>query len=231
MSYFSRITLKEHPRADRLAAYAGARGYREHQMLWGLFEQDPEAERDFLYRRVSWRGRPRYFLLSGRPPVNDLDLWHIDPPKPYRPQLAKGQKLRFMLRANPVVTRKDAAGKSHRHDVVMDRKQSMDFRKTAPDRRPLLADIVRDAGLDWLSGRSERCGFRIEPGHVRVDAYQQHRLQKNRGGTQIRFSTLDFEGLLTVVDPTAFEQALRQGVGPAKSFGCGLMLVKPYRVA
>ena len=38
--------------------------------------------------------------------------------------------------------------------------------------------------------------------------------------------TLDFGGILTVVDPERFIEALYQGVGSAKAFGCGLMLVR-----
>ena len=39
-------------------------------------------------------------------------------------------------------------------------------------------------------------------------------------------STLDFSGLLTVTAPEKFLSALYGGIGPAKGFGCGLLLVK-----
>jgi CRISPR system Cascade subunit CasE len=35
-----------------------------------------------------------------------------------------------------------------------------------------------------------------------------------------------FEGLLRVTDGNAFVSLLKNGIGPAKAFGCGLMLVK-----
>jgi CRISPR-associated protein, Cse3 family len=38
--------------------------------------------------------------------------------------------------------------------------------------------------------------------------------------------TTTFEGLLTVSDPVLMRTALQQGIGPAKAFGCGLMLVR-----
>ena len=34
------------------------------------------------------------------------------------------------------------------------------------------------------------------------------------------------EGKLKIVDPDRFKQALLQGIGSAKAFGCGLMLVR-----
>jgi CRISPR system Cascade subunit CasE len=59
-----------------------------------------------------------------------------------------------------------------------------------------------------------------------ASAYQQHLLRK-KGNTNIRFSSIDFAGNLTVTDPEKFKQVLFSGIGPAKAFGCGLMLVKP----
>ncbi len=35
-----------------------------------------------------------------------------------------------------------------------------------------------------------------------------------------------FDGLLRITDPDAFRETLTRGIGPAKAFGCGLMLVR-----
>jgi CRISPR system Cascade subunit CasE len=42
----------------------------------------------------------------------------------------------------------------------------------------------------------------------------------------IRFSAVDFSGELLVTDPKLFQQALFDGLGHAKAFGCGLLLVR-----
>ncbi len=43
----------------------------------------------------------------------------------------------------------------------------------------------------------------------------------------IALSTLDFEGQLQVTDPDHFlRNGLPAGIGPAKAFGCGLLLVR-----
>ncbi len=55
-----------------------------------------------------------------------------------------------------------------------------------------------------------------------MDDYLQHSGQKG----QMRFSTVDFSGELSVVGPAAFGGALRDGIGHAKAFGCGLLLVR-----
>ncbi|MDH2436469.1 type I-E CRISPR-associated protein Cas6/Cse3/CasE [Pokkaliibacter sp. MBI-7] len=42
-----------------------------------------------------------------------------------------------------------------------------------------------------------------------------------------RFLSVDMSGELIVTDPQRFTALLQQGIGAAKGFGCGLMLVKP----
>ncbi|MCI5220551.1 MAG: type I-E CRISPR-associated protein Cas6/Cse3/CasE, partial [Candidatus Electrothrix sp. LOE2] len=42
----------------------------------------------------------------------------------------------------------------------------------------------------------------------------------------IQFSLLDLSDRLTVTDPNVFTRALFRGIGPAKGFGCGLLLVR-----
>lgn len=216
--YLSRLTLTEHPDLHAIVQRMGD-AYREHQMLWQLFDPQPDAERDFLYRREIRRGRPSYFLLSHRPPVNPLGLWQIDPPKLFAPRLQTGQRLAFSLRVNPVVNHD---GK--RHDIVMHRKRQMGWNRMPSGERPPLQHLIHETGSDWLQRRSERHGFEIEPDLLRVEGYLQH--YSRRGRRNIRFSTLDFAGLLRVTKPDVFGEALSHGIGPAKAFGCGLMLIR-----
>ncbi len=225
--YFSRITVRSPaPDVRRLAQNACTDAYREHQALWRLFEEDAGADRDFLFRREQREGRPAFYLVSSRAPVRDQGIWHIEH-KPYRPRLRTGQRLAFSLRANPVVTRTDSNGRRQRHDVVMNRKHAPDYRDLPERERPPLAQLVQEAGIHWLETRAERCGFAFEETAVRVDGYVRHRLPARGKGKPIQLSTLDFTGVLEVTDPEAFTATLVQGIGPAKAFGCGLLLVRP----
>lgn len=47
----------------------------------------------------------------------------------------------------------------------------------------------------------------------------------NRGGKLV---TVTFEGVLNVTDPAHLIRLLENGVGPAKAFGCGLLLVRRF---
>jgi CRISPR system Cascade subunit CasE len=185
--------------------------------VWGLFGDHPDRERDFLYQVTEGAGPPVVYALSARPPAEENELWSAQS-KPFAPILDAGTRLGFLLRANPVRTR---AGK--RHDVVMEEKHRLKLQAVPRAEWPLEAELMQAAAGRWLEERSEKSGFRVES--VRADAYRQHEFRKG-GGKTIRLSTVDFTGVLRVVDPTRFGEQLRQGFGPAKGFGCGLMLIR-----
>lgn len=224
--YFSLIAPREE--LVRHAAYEGPAGpYAEHQWLWRFFPAESGTQRDFLFRRRDIEGLPRFYVVSQRIPRPPGEAWQVQT-KAYAPTVAAGQQLQFELRANPVVTRSDN-GKGVRHDVVMQAKKRLlaeqgltrwsDWK--APN-KPALYQLVAEAGSAWLKARGERLGFRVEETSLIVEGYQQH-----AGRDNLRFSTVDFSGQLTVTDPERFGHALRRGIGRAKAFGCGLLLVRP----
>lgn len=224
MRYFSRLELiRSGAEVPRLLNLLSADDYKHHQTVWKLFEG--VGARDFIYRRESIGRWPRYYVVSRREPRDTEGLWDIEV-KPYYPRIREGTVLAFSLRANPTITRKSSSGKRFRHDVVMDRKRTIGFKSLPASERPPLQSIVRDAGLDWLASRAAKHGFRFQEGHVTVDGYEQHHSLKRNGGKPISFSTLDFGGLLTVTDTSAFQEALFSGIGPAKGLGCGMLMVR-----
>jgi CRISPR system Cascade subunit CasE len=216
--YFSRVTL----RRDHLPFQALLLGdaYTEHQLLWTLFDKSQD-DRPFLFRREAGQSLPCFYMVSEQHPADDNPALAVEC-KEYRPQLRQGEVLQFMLRANPVVSRRDNDGKQKRHDVVMDQK----FRSSDADAQSPKQALVREAGLEWLTARAENGGFEIRPEETRVDGYQQHRFAKRRNGNTIQLSTLDFSGVLTVTDPQQLTEILFHGLGPAKAFGCGLLMVR-----
>ncbi|MCI0508195.1 MAG: type I-E CRISPR-associated protein Cas6/Cse3/CasE [Gammaproteobacteria bacterium] len=226
MNYFSRVILNtDNINSQNLAKMLCADGYREHQSLWRLFSGNSDAKRDFLFRRESVNNALRYFVVSNRPPQDNEGVWEIAS-KDYDPNLVVGQKLAFNLRVNPVVTRKDENGNGKRHDVVMDAKVLIGYKNIPTAEREPLAKIIHTAGVAWLQTRAEKNGFKINESMIQINGYQQHQGFKRGGKFAIRYSTLDFSGILEVSDPSKFVNALYNGIGPAKAFGCGLLLVR-----
>lgn len=223
--YMSRITLRPDAGRDRrFWRLAAGQGQQDHKLLWRLFSDGPDRKRDFVFRRNDdERGTMGYLAVSVRPPQED-GMWRTEV-KPYHPKLRRGQRLSFSLRVNPVVSRRDDQGKQQRHDVVMDRKKRLGEQGVPRAKWPSLAELAQEAGVQWLLDRAERHGFGIEPEQVRADAYHQLRFRK--GNRMVSLSSLELNGQLTVADPGWLLATLYNGLGPAKGYGFGLMLVRP----
>jgi CRISPR system Cascade subunit CasE len=238
--YFSVITPEE--RLLRQAAHELAQSsYAEHQWLWKFFPSSADQTRDFIFRRHELEQIPRFYVVSKRPPTAFSEAWQVQS-RNYDPQLQEGQRLSFQLRANPVITRKNDAGKSQRHDVVMQAKKQLltehGLSKEAKwadwndeSNKPFLYELVQQCCAVWLDGVAKRNGFEIaltdeeEPQRkLQVDAYEQNKAGKH--DHNIRFSAVDFSGELLVTNPELFHLALCNGLGHAKAFGCGLLLVR-----
>lgn len=221
--YFSRVRLNGGELSSEQAAdLVCDDAYSAHQLLWRLFPRDPEASRDFLFREDELHGTTVIYLVSNRIPESRGSALLVET-KPYAPKLHKGQRLGFSLRANPVITVTDRNGHRARHDVVMNLKLAGRSGASSPQSE---VELVQEAGVAWLTARAAKHGCEIDARQVVADGYRQHRLQKDRRGKPIRFSTIDYRGALTVSDTKVFENALFCGIGPAKAFGCGLLLVR-----
>lgn len=238
--YFSVITPEE--RLLRQAAHELAQSaYADHQWLWKFFPSNVDQTRDFIFRRHELEQMPRFYVVSQRPPTAFSEAWQVQS-RAYDPQLQVGQRLSFQLRANPVITKKNDAGKSQRHDVVMQAKKQLlaehGLNKEAKwadwkdeSSKPLLYELVQKHSAVWLDGIAKRNGFEIaltdeeEPQHkLQVDTYEQSNAGKR--DHNIRFSAVDFSGELLVSNPEQLHIALLNGIGHAKAFGCGLLLVR-----
>ena len=226
--HFSLITPAEG--LERAAAHDWARGaYQEHQWLWRFLPAPEGTARDFLFRRRDVEGLPRFYVVSKREPTTPTPAWRVNS-QAYAPRLREGDRLSFELRANPVITRVSASGQRARHDVVMQEKKTLLDKRglarwsdwTDGDQPDLTEIVYRTCGA-WLQSRAERLGVSLDEDRLMVEGYTQHRGRRG----ELRFSTVDFSGALTVADPTALLAALHRGVGHAKAFGCGLLLVRP----
>jgi CRISPR system Cascade subunit CasE len=219
--YLSKITLQPSAQtAVELAKLNSNGAYASHQLLWRLFTE--EQKRNFIFRQeVDQGGMPLFYVLSQTQPVS-TPLFQVSS-KAFAPKLRAGQRLAFKLRANPTICVTEN-GKQKRHDVLMHTKRQYKGEQLAPKE---LEFLTFEAAQKWLMDEKRLSAWGIQLDAVpEVQAYIQHRTQKGKKRT-IQFSSVDFEGLLTVESPEKFLQQYAQGFGRAKSFGCGLMLIRP----
>lgn len=227
MWYFSRVRLKREASVSALAPLllgkSGGGGQSRqpgHHLVWSLFADGTERKRDFLWREMR---AGEFLILSTRHPEDRHGLFEIDEPKAFAPVLEPGDRLRFSLRANPVIRRRHPSDRrSVKHDVVMDALRS----HTKVERAAHRLAAVQEQGLAWLTRQGLKSGFDIRSADLVVDGYDQHRISRAGSVPPMLYSTLDFEGVVTVSDPAALVPAIAQGFGGAKAYGCGLMLIR-----
>ncbi|GAB2790285.1 type I-E CRISPR-associated protein Cas6/Cse3/CasE [Streptomyces daliensis] len=151
--------------------------------------------------------------------------------RPFLGRLAKGDRWAFRLTANPVhsIRRKDGE----------------------PTKRT--AHVSPRHQLGWLLERQTRHGFMLLPGvvpdaqdpleryaaivHGRRDLSFRKRPDdpapgtgpkgKGRRSGPVSLVTAVFSGRLEVTDPDALRNALTQGIGRGKAYGCGLLTLAP----
>lgn len=188
-----------------------------------LFRLEDGADGPILYvqseSRPSWDSLPVGYLLPPvplglpNPAVKSLDAAYE--------ALQKGTELRFRLKANPArkIDTKSGPGGERRNGK----------------RVPLIDDAKRE---DWLRRKSADCGFKIlatrilpegNPLDLRQTPTTSLRGSKPgaAGGDKatLSFRGVVFEGRIEVVDPEKLRTALRQGVGPGKAYGFGLLSI------
>jgi CRISPR system Cascade subunit CasE len=105
---------------------------------------------------------------------------------------------------------------------------------TLADKLEWAAKANSDAVLEnWLKKQGERLGFILSAdddglSKVQNSAYIWHGLAQKalKKGEKSGFSSVDFTGELQITDLEKFQQALFTGIGRAKAFGCGLLMIR-----
>lgn len=198
---------------------------RIHGAVLGCFPpgQHSDDSGRCLWRQEERHGHDVSLLISSplRPDLtalNEMAGWstgEVGRSADYAPffsRLARGQRWRFRLVANPV------------HNVQVD----------DSTRTKRLAHVTAAQQLGWLVKRAEANGFSVgsfESPTARVTS--RTTLSFNKGaGTEHHRVTLaraQFDGVLTVSDADLLRHALCFGIGRAKSYGCGLLTLAPNR--
>ena len=216
--YLSKLILNPRNAGARRDA---ARPYELHRTLMRALED--AAEKRLLFRLEPERGPGGPVVLvqtHARPEWSPLlengYLLRADGPKPFEPALRAGQRLRFRLVANPTIKKKTPGKKNG-------------------VRLPLIHPGENPKGypsyMDWLRRKAERHGFRVPavqdaPFHMAPRRRGEHRPARYEKHEIPHFG-VRFDGVLEVTDPERVAQAVRQGIGPAKAFGFGLLSLAP----
>ena len=174
--------------------------YKLHQWIWDALPDDSAARRDFLFRADRTGGILRILLLSARIPADGGDA-------AWKTTEMSGTFLghgayRFRLRANPT------------------------FRRASDHRR--LAIFGEEPLRAWFDRKFRTAGCELR--ELELSAPRRLRFDKGGGAPQGTLCAVDASGTLAVHDEAAFRAAFDAGIGPAKGFGFGLLLLQPLRL-
>lgn len=200
MSYLSRVTLDKGEAAKLLLRDS----YSWHQRLWQAFPQSDGEPRHFLFRVDDQHETFRVLLLSAERPV--APAWGTWETKRIADRFLSRERYLFQVRVNPTIKRviRDAAGERKKNG-----------RRTGIyDPEELRA---------WLRRKGPQVGIEILDCSASA-ATHSYFIKEGKRGKHI---AVDFQGLLKVNDRAAFEKTFYTGIGPAKAFGFGLLMLQP----
>jgi CRISPR system Cascade subunit CasE len=83
----------------------------------------------------------------------------------------------------------------------------------------------RDELVEWIKRKAEQGGFTVDEATLRTFSRGQEYFKKN--GQDGLHSAVEFQGVLTVTDPAKFHETFTRGIGSAKAFGFGLLVIAP----
>lgn len=194
--------------------------YEIHRCLWRLFpgearetrqhQQEPRA--GFLFRLETYQtGRPVRVLVQSRQRPMPMTPIQVVGCREFDPQPRVGQRLAFILTANPIKTIVDAEATAKPNKRPNQRGQHK-------CRVPLVDEQHQQA---WLM-RHLAVAAIVET--LTVLPHAPLYFRKGSQGGKLMMAT--FEGVMEVSEPAELVRLLESGVGPAKAFGCGLLLVR-----
>ncbi len=205
--YLSRVELNVNRRST-MAALAAP------QKLHGAVETAFSGERKRRLWRLDRLGGKLYILIVSEDLPTNLE--HIvsqfgtgqeAETKDYAPlfeRLKAGERWHFRLTANPVHSCADA--------------------KRPGERGTVTAHCSTEHQKRWLMGRAGKHGFHLTEDDFTVTETKWLRFKKKEK-YPVTLLSVTYEGALSIVDPTAFQQLLCQGIGKGKAYGLGMMTV------
>ncbi len=222
MNSLTQLTISKQAALDGVVLRDGKRqklldNYAWHQAAWDCFPGRPDDTRDFLTRLDESPHSFRLLIVSAQPPTRPdwcpPEFWQS---REIPPGYFQRTRYTFQLRANPTkkVINPDKP-KVVRPDGRIDRNKNA--RRVAL-RQP--AELVA-----WLHRKAATGGFAVDADSLRViPEGQDHFSNDHQHGAH---ASVEFRGLLSVADPAKFHQTFVTGLGSAKAFGFGLLVIAP----
>lgn len=207
--------------------------YTWHKRLWKCYPGAPDAERDFLTRIDQLEGAFRVWIQARRKPVRPpwcpSDGFSL---KEIAVSFLSYRYYAFDVRANPTKTIVQR-GPNGETLLRPDGKRKSGKRVPLVKPEELRAWLIRKGKArcrDKGTGLDVPGGFRIvEEKPLEISPMvESHFRKKGQSGYH---GGVQFRGIMEVTDTERFIETYHSGIGSAKSFGFGLLLLAPINLA
>lgn len=181
--------------------------YKVHRQLWRLFPGHDSKKSLFLFRveqRIPRKGL-QILLQSKIKPDDTIQYIHFSGIKEIKLKIKKEQILRFRILCNPIKTIKDQKGRLNTKGEVK------------KCRVPL---IKLDDQHKWINKKF--IDFAVIQSII-INGAEPIVFYKDRERRRGKIQPILYDGIFIVTDEAKLENALYNGIGPAKAFGCGLL--------
>lgn len=184
--------------------------YSLHRVVYSLYDDIRDMEEKqtsepsgILYadQGGDYKGR-RILMLANRQPMTAVDGQHGEVlSKPIPADFLEHNQYRFKVIVNP--TRRDSAS------------------------RKLLPVRGREAIAQWFVERAKASwGFSVATEHLQIDKIEIQQF-KDKQQRQVTIAQAHVQGLLRIIDQGQFNRSFTQGIGRARTYGCGLLQIVP----
>jgi len=180
--------------------------YQLHREIWKLFPGRTDDKRDYLFRVENLGQKaPQQILLQSltRPVTDKGELLIVSQSKKVALRIRTGQMLRFMVRANPT-------------------KRIKEENKTGNQGRVRVPIIDEDEMSVWFQRQLRDAAVIHE---LMING--QNTIYFRKGSDTGKIVAITYLGLLEVKDEKKLLNNIEKGIGPAKSFGCGMLSIAP----
>ncbi|MCU0848440.1 MAG: type I-E CRISPR-associated protein Cas6/Cse3/CasE [Spirochaetes bacterium] len=190
--------------------------YAWHKAAWKAFPGEPDKTRDFLFRVDTVERGFRLFILALQEPMRPEwcpeDCWAV---RELKNDFLDHNFYRFDIKANPTkkIPKTDDKGK-----------------RTKNGMRKALT-ILEDQ-INWFNRKAQESGFSVlDDPPLFIEPAQNYRFIKNQIKSDPGLHVgIRFQGVLEVIDREAFKKAFMMGIGSAKGFGFGMMVIQPLKL-
>lgn len=210
--FLTEITLHD----EAAARLFPSNPYNWHQTVWRFFPG--RQQRDFLYR-VDYSSRSlRLLILSADRPTSPFsENCAVFKCREVPESFLSHTYYRFQVRVNPT------------------RRIHVDARTGQRVEGGMRVPVTGEEELImWLKRKGESAGFSLpaidapDDPRFHLSVLPETRLHfKKKGNARAHHASVQFTGVLRVEDASLFRKSFLQGIGSAKSFGFGLIMLQP----